>query len=280
MREKRNRRPPRGRKGERDGGGHGGGGPGSPGGTVALWGVHACREAIANPRRTIASITLDRPPQDWLSSALESAGAAGVSRPDPVVVPRPELQALVPPQAVHQGIVVQAAPLPTPGLDELVQDALSRPSAILVVLDQVEDPHNVGAIMRSAAAFGAAGLIVQSRHAPPLSGTLIKAASGGFEHVPVVEVTNIARTLERLARSGIECAGLAEEAHTPLSGYTPAARTALVLGAEGPGLRRLVSQACDTLVCLPTSGPIKTLNVSNAAAIALHHIALQQYFSN
>lgn len=249
-------------------------------GQIIIWGTHACREAIANPDRRITSIRLDRDAPDWLKEALDAAAEVGNPRPRPQVMARPDLQALVPPQAVHQGIVLHVEPLQPLMLESLIDEALARDTALLLVLDQVEDPHNVGAIVRSAAVFGALAIIVQSRHTPPLGGTLFKAACGGCEHVPLVPVTNIARALEALSRAGIATIGLAEQADREIGAMEPEARTAIVLGGEGAGLRRLVAESCDSLVSLPTPGPISTLNVSNAAAVALFHVSARQRIGN
>jgi len=239
-----------------------------PGDPALLFGVHAVTEAWANPRRVCRRLWATRAAWETLA---RTPLPQGVARPDPLIGDRQALDALVGPGVVHQGLVLDAAPLPEPGLDTLLEGLGGQ--AVLVVLDQVTDPHNVGAILRSMAAFGAAGLIVQDRHAPPVTGTLAKTASGAVEHVPIVRVVNIARALDDLSEAGFLTVGLAEEADGVLGDAAASSRVAFVLGAEGPGLRRLVRERCDRLVALPTRPPIASLNVSNAAAIVLYAAA-------
>jgi 23S rRNA (guanosine2251-2'-O)-methyltransferase len=170
------------------------------------------------------------------------------------------------PDAVHQGLLAEADPLDAPDVEDLASEG------IVLVLDQVTDPHNVGAILRSASAFGAAGLILTERHAAPESGVLAKAASGALDHLPMVRVVNLARAIEAVKQAGFWCLGLAGEGEMTLAEAKPTGRIALVLGAEGTGLRRLTREHCDQLLRLPTSGPVDQLNVSNAAAVALYEL--------
>ena len=183
---------------------------------------------------------------------------------------------MLPPGAVHQGIALLARPLDDPGLEEAMDRAMARfeqsEPACIVVLDQVTDPQNVGAIIRTAAAFGAAAVVMQDRHAPPVTGALAKAASGGLESVALVRETNLSRSIEALKARGFWCIGLAGAVETSLARARVAGPTALVLGAEGSGLRRLVAEACDTLAHIPQSDAVESLNVSNAAAVALYEI--------
>jgi 23S rRNA (guanosine2251-2'-O)-methyltransferase len=179
-----------------------------------------------------------------------------------------DLGRLVPADAPHQGVVIEVEPLGDVWLDEIVAGAGNR--AVLLVLDQVTDPHNVGAILRSAAAFGAVGIVTQDRHSPPESGALAKAASGALETTPWVRAVNLARALEEIAEAGFWRIGLTGDADTKLKEALGPERVALVLGAEGPGLRPNTREHCDSLARLPITSAVESLNVSNAAAVALY----------
>ena len=180
-----------------------------------------------------------------------------------------DLARLVAKDAPHQGLVLECAPLEDIHLDE----AITANDGPLVILDQVTDPHNVGAILRSAAAFEAAALVTQDRHAPPESGVLAKSASGALETVPWVRVVNLARAMDEMAEAGYWRIGLDGEAETDLASALPAGRVALVLGAEGEGMRQNIASHCDAHARLPIGNAIESLNVSNAAAIALYAVA-------
>ena len=179
-----------------------------------------------------------------------------------------DLGRLVPHDAPHQGVVIEVEPLDDVWLDGLLGEAAER--AVLLVLDQVTDPHNVGAILRSAAAFGAVGIVTQDRHSPPESGVIAKSASGALERVPWARVVNLARALEEIGEAGFWRIGLAGDAETELKEALGPPRVALVLGAEGPGMRLNTREHCDALARLPISDAIESLNVSNAAAVALY----------
>jgi 23S rRNA (guanosine2251-2'-O)-methyltransferase len=225
--------------------------------------------ALANPRRKLGRLLLTR----------RAAEIIGEERPDRIRVEIMETEAigkLLPPGAVHQGAALEAAPLPAMDLEALLNAPREGRRRIVLVLDQLSDPHNVGAILRSAAAFGVTAVVVQDRHAPPQSGALAKAASGALDLVPYVEVVNIARALEKLAEHGFWRIALAGDGAESLQAAIPPGDVALVLGSEGDGIRRLVREHCDTAALIPIEGAMESLNVSNAAAIALYELRRSQ----
>jgi len=224
-----------------------------------FWGKHAVAAALDNPDRKVL--------RAW--ATREAAGF--MQFPDGIVVTLADvadLGRLVPNDAPHQGVVIEAEPLEDLWLADLLNEAGER--ATLLVLDQVTDPHNVGAILRSAAAFGALGIVTQDRHSPPEGGVIAKAASGALERVPWVRVVNLARALEEIAEAGFWRIGLAGDAETELKDALGPPRVALVLGAEGPGMRSNTREHCDALARLPITEAVESLNVSNATAIALY----------
>jgi 23S rRNA (guanosine2251-2'-O)-methyltransferase len=226
-----------------------------------FWGRHAVAAAFANPERTIRRIWATR-------EAAQEFGAFPAQVPM-TFAEAPDLGRLVPQDAPHQGIVIEVDPLEDIFLADLLEQGANdqRP---LLVLDQVTDPHNVGAILRSAAAFDALGIVTQDRHAPPESGALARSASGALEFVPWVRVVNLARALDEIGEAGFWRIGLAGGAVRTLEKAIGTARVALVLGAEGEGMRQNTAAHCDELAKLPISPKIESLNVSNAAAIALY----------
>lgn len=224
-----------------------------------FWGRHAVSAALDNPDRTIVRIWATRE----AAAGFDFDPAIPVTYADVA-----DLGRLVPRDAPHQGIVAEVEKLPDLWLADILEDAPEgRP---LLVLDQVTDPHNVGAILRSAAAFDAIGVVTQDRHAPPESGALAKAASGALETVPWVRVVNLARALDEIAEAGFWRVGLTGEAEMTLAEAMGPPRIALVLGAEGEGMRHNTELHCDALARLPISERMESLNVSNAAAIALY----------
>jgi 23S rRNA (guanosine2251-2'-O)-methyltransferase len=230
---------------------------------ITLFGLHAVEAALANPRRPLVKLLATENAAQRLAPLLAKRGL----KPEPTT-PK-DLDRLLGADAVHQGVLLEAEPLPSVTLDDV--DA----NGILLVLDQVTDPQNVGAALRSAAAFGAAGLIMTERHSPPLYGALAKAASGALDIVPVILVKNLAQTLSELGERGVLRVGLAEEASETLESSALTGPLALVLGAEGRGLRQLTRQHCDRLCRISTQCALASLNVSNAAAVALHWASLK-----
>ena len=239
---------------------------------LLLYGTHAVAAAWMNPQRLCRHLYGLRPALDALAPILGRADEAGLRRPGPIALDRDALDRLLPAGSVHQGLVLDAEPLPDTTLDDLLIAAETGPG-VVVLLDQVTDPHNVGAIARSAAAFGAQGIVVQRRHAPEISGVLAKAASGALETLPIIRETNLSRALAELRQGGFTAIGLDERGASTLAEAIDGERIVVVLGAEGTGLRRLVAEGCDVLARLPTQPPISSLNVSNAAAVALYEIA-------
>src|SRR5689334_3544760 len=224
-----------------------------------LWGKHVVAAALDNPDRKVLKAWATRDAAAYMQFPKE----VPVTLADVA-----DLARLVPHDAPHQGVVIEVEALEDAWLDGIVGDAPER--AVLLVLDQVTDPHNVGAILRSAAAFGAIGIVTQDRHSPPESGVVAKAASGALERVPWARVVNLARALEEIAEAGFWRIGLTGDAEMDLKDALGPARVALVLGAEGSGLRPNTREHCDALARLPISDAVESLNVSNAAAVALY----------
>ncbi|MGE0053985.1 MAG: 23S rRNA (guanosine(2251)-2'-O)-methyltransferase RlmB [Hyphomicrobium sp.] len=230
-------------------------------GPLRLFGLHAIEAALKNPARKILRLVLTENAERRL---VEAVGV--LDHPIERATPR-DLDRVLGADTVHQGAMLETEPLPEPEFADLVAQARGRP---LIVLDQVTDPHNVGAILRSAAAFGAAGLVMTRRHSPPLNGVLAKSASGALELIPVALVQNLSRALEELKEVGFFVVGLDGEAQDAIEELDWSRPTALVMGAEGKGLRELTGKTCDQLARITTDGPLASLNVSNAAAVALH----------
>jgi 23S rRNA (guanosine2251-2'-O)-methyltransferase len=232
-----------------------------------LWGWHAVQAALANPNREGFKRLLVSP-----ARAHEIAAAAAKAKVRFEQMEGQDISRHLPPGAVHQGIALLAEPLEGDGLEAFLLDA----RGVLLMLDQLTDPQNVGAIFRSAAAFGARGLILQERHAPALTGALAKAAAGAVDALPHARVINLSRALEQLEEAGWRAVGLDGQAELTLEQALDARPTVLVLGSEGEGLRRLVAEHCDTLARIPMPGGFESLNVSNAAAVALYEAAKKQ----
>ncbi|EKF17328.1 TrmH family RNA methyltransferase [Nitratireductor pacificus] len=228
-------------------------------GLVRLYGLHTVRAALDNPRRVIRHMRVTRN----AAARLELGDPAALPFPVEMVEPR-DIDRLTGPDAVHQGVLLEAEPLAARPLGDL------EGAALVLVLDQVTDPHNVGAIMRSAVAFGVNALVTTARHSPAESGVLAKAASGALEHIDHVTVRNLAATIEELQAAGFQAIGLDSDGPDKLEATFEGERIALVLGAEGKGLRQKTRETVSALARLDMPGPIRSLNVSNAAAVSLY----------
>ncbi len=253
-------------------GGFGRGGPGKGGagrrsggeerddrdGLTVLYGWHPVAEALRNPKRDFRRLLATE------NAALRLAEEVGELRITPEIVKPGAITGLLGPDAVHQGLYLEAEPLAGPAFDALPDDA------VLLALDQITDPHNVGAIVRTAAAFGVTAIVTTARHSPTVTGVLAKSASGGLEHVPFVVVRNLAEALIELGERGFTRVGLDSEASETLDAVGPRAPLVVVLGAEGKGLRQRTRDCCDVMARIPFRGAIQSLNVSNAAAITLY----------
>ncbi len=250
-------------RGPRPGAPRGGGRPQGPRAPLppemtVLYGWHPVAEALRNPARRLRRLMAT---ENAMIRVREEIGDPPIA---PEIVRPGEIDRLLTPDAVHQGLYLECDPLPSPALSTLSDDAL------VLVLDQITDPHNVGAILRSAAAFAVEAVIFTTRHSPEATGVLAKAASGALEHVPIVAVRNLGDALEKLGERGFLRVGFDSEGAEPYGALALRRPLALVMGAEGKGLRQKTRGLCDALARLDMPGSIKSLNVSNAAAIALY----------
>jgi 23S rRNA (guanosine2251-2'-O)-methyltransferase len=227
-----------------------------------LYGIHPVRAALANPRRKVHRALLTH-------HAAEAIGRPLLARVRHDIAALEQVARSVPPGAVHQGVSLLCEPLTKRDLEDMFELRGDK-RRIAVVLDQITDPHNVGAILRSAVAFDALAVVVQDRHAPPESGVLAKAASGALDLIPYIQVVNVARAMEALGERGFWRVALTGDGTQPLRDAVGQGDVAVVLGSEGSGVRRLVRERCDTTAAIPIASAMESLNVSNAAAIALY----------
>jgi 23S rRNA (guanosine2251-2'-O)-methyltransferase len=227
-------------------------------GPAILYGWHTVTMALANPQRRIRKLILTE------NAARRLAEENIATRVTPELVRPQEIDRLLSPDAVHQGLLAEADALPSPSIETLEQEGM------VLVLDQITDPHNVGAILRSAAAFAVKAIVTTARHSPEATGVLAKAASGALELVPLVTVQNLARALTALNERGFQTVGLDSQGSEDLSDIALREPLALVLGAEGKGLRQLTRETCSVVARLDMPGEIKSLNVSNAAVLSLY----------
>lgn len=236
-----------------------------------IYGRHAVLAALANPERTCRRLVLSPEALAQHEAAIGKALAASGRRPPaPETLPRAEIDRLLTDGAAHQGFALLAEPLPELAVEDICRRSADRARARVVMLDQATDPRNIGAVLRAAAAFGAEAVIMQDRHAPPAGGALAKAASGALERVALIRTVNLARALGLLKNAGFWCVGLDARADATLGQTDLTGKIALVLGAEGEGLRRLTRDSCDLLARIPMAGGWESLNLAAAAAIALY----------
>lgn len=250
--------------------------PERPKGPPWIYGRHAVVAALANPKRNchrlLATSEFLKSHGRELDEAIQSVDR---KRPDVEVMGRMDIEDLLQ-GGVHQGIALQADPLPRASLEDALLQANDQENALFVALDQATDPQNIGAVLRSAAGFGALGVIIPDKNAPEITGAMAKAACGALERIAFIRVTNLSRTMEELKENGFWSVGLDGYAETNLSNINMTGKTLLVMGSEGTGLRRLTKEKCDFLARIPISQAIESLNLSNATAVALYEIARQR----
>jgi 23S rRNA (guanosine2251-2'-O)-methyltransferase len=244
-----------------------------------IYGRHAVAAALNNPERRWYRLAVLTGQEQQAGTLIATAAAARLGNDEPIrVLDRSDFAALLPEGAVHQGLALAVEPLAEPDLEDLLRRAaILSGRSVVVVLDQVSDPRNVGAVLRSASAFGALAVVLPVHGSPPVSGALAKAASGALERVPLVRVVNLAHALDRLKEAAFWICGLDETASQTLAALDLGGRVALVLGSEGGGMRRLVRERCDYLARLPTRTQQSTINVSTAAAVALYELVRDRY---
>jgi 23S rRNA (guanosine2251-2'-O)-methyltransferase len=229
-----------------------------------LYGTHSVRAALANGKRHVKRVVLTE-------RAAEEIGQPLLAKVKHDIVDMDAISKLLPAGSVHQGAAMNCEPLPRRDLTDVLPEKSDK-RRIVLVLDQITDPHNAGAILRSAVAFGVAAVVAQDRNAPPESGVLAKAASGALDQVPYIVVVNISRALQELEELGFWRIALAGDGEQPLREAIPDGDVALVLGSEGSGIRRLVREHCDTTAFIPITASMESLNVSNAAAVSLYEL--------
>jgi len=244
-----------------------------------IYGRHAVAAALNNPERRWYRLAVLTGREQEAGTLIATAAAARRGNDEPIrVLDRGDFAALLPEGAVHQGLALAVEPLAEPDLEDVLRRAaILSGRSVFVVLDQVSDPRNVGAVLRSASAFGALAVVLPVHGSPPVSGALAKAASGALERVPLVRVVNLAHALDRLKEAAFWICGLDETASQTLAALDLGGRAALVLGSEGGGMRRLVRERCDYLARLPTRTPQSTINVSSATAVALYELVRDRY---
>ena len=240
-----------------------------------IYGIHPVMAALANSKRTCLRIVISYTASTDLEKNVDIVCKKVKGLPVIERMNREQIDSLLSPGAVHQGLALLASPLKNVSIEDIIKKTEEKEDASVIVLDQVTDPRNIGAVMRSAAAFGASAVIIQDRHAPPLSGALSKAASGAVEWVTLIRVVNLARAISSLKHAGFWAAGLDAGADRTLAKADLSGRILLVLGAEGAGLRRLTRDTCDELLKVTVNKKSNSLNLSNAATVALYELNRQ-----
>lgn len=236
--------------------------------SLILYGRHAVLSALENPARKIFKLMCTPENAKEISQKFPSVPL--------VTLDKKEIDKLLPGDCVHQGLALSCQPLPGLSIEELCAKAERVDNARVLILDQVTDPQNIGAIIRSCAAFGALALIVQDKNSPLESGAMAKAAAGTMEFLPIVRVTNLYRSIEILKKHGFWVVGMDGYAQTTIDKMDKSGKLAVIMGSEGAGMRRLVEESCDITVRLPISEKVESLNVSTAAAITLYELSLQR----
>lgn len=229
--------------------------------------MHPVRMALQNSERKVQRVMAS------LNASKRIEDVLGKHRKLLEQVKPEEISKLVGKDSVHQGVAALVEPVPEIGVADFIDETDGKEKCIVVAFDQVSDPHNIGAVIRSAAAFGADAVLLTDRNTPEQTATLAKSSAGTVELVKIIRESNLANALTKLKKSGFFCAGLAGEGSIPLSEFDSPNKLVLIMGSEGEGLRRLTADTCDYLIKIPTSDKVESLNVSNAAAIALYEIS-------
>lgn len=244
-----------------------------------IYGFHAASEAWLNDEREIKALYLTEQASRGFEDTLSKGKKMRLSRPSPTIIEKHKLDKILPRGAVHQGVAITCSPLEESDIQDFIIKSHSQDKTVIAILDQVTDPHNVGAILRSASAFGLDGVVMQKKHAPILDGVLAKTACGAVDHIAVAQATNLSRAIKELQDEGFYVIGLDERGtheigKLDLKAANDKIKIAVVLGSEGDGIRRLIKESCDELTRLPTGGSIASLNVSNAAAVTFYALML------
>ncbi len=232
--------------------------------SLILYGKHAVLSALNNPNRKISKILCTKENADLIRKASPQAAFT--------IVDRKEIDKILPHDAVHQGLAAYSSELPSASLEDIITQADELEKCHILILDQVTDPQNIGAIIRSCVAFNTLALILQDKNSPSETGAMVKASAGTIEHLPICRVTNLSRAIEQLKKAGFWIIGMDGYATTTVDKMNKSGKTAIIMGSEGKGMRRLIEESCDSTIKLPMNEKVESLNVSTAAAIVLYEI--------